>query len=118
MLNFGPINREGGERRLNVAVTRAKINVQLVSSMHYCDIDLSRTKSVGARLLREYLDYAENGVAADAFAFGREVVIYGQRLRSVGHGYFEHAVARRARRVAVYQARVFVAQRRQALYVV
>ena len=64
MLNFGPINREGGERRLNVAVTRAKINVQLVSSMHYCDIDLSRTKSVGARLLREYLDYAENGVAA------------------------------------------------------
>ncbi len=64
LLNFGPINREGGERRLNVAVTRAKINVQLVSSMHYCDIDLSRTKSVGARLLREYLDYAENGVAA------------------------------------------------------
>ncbi|MDE6284758.1 MAG: DUF4011 domain-containing protein, partial [Bacilli bacterium] len=61
LLNFGPINREGGERRLNVAVTRAKFNVQLVSSMHYYDIDLSRTKSVGARLLREYLDYAENG---------------------------------------------------------
>ncbi|MDE6442296.1 MAG: DUF4011 domain-containing protein [Clostridia bacterium] len=64
LLNFGPINREGGERRLNVAVTRAKFNVQLVSSMHYYDIDLARTKSVGARLLREYLDYAENGIAA------------------------------------------------------
>ncbi len=64
LLNFGPINREGGERRLNVAVTRAKFNVQLVSSMHYYDIDLTRTKSVGARLLREYLDYAENGIAA------------------------------------------------------
>lgn len=64
LLNFGPLNREGGERRLNVAITRAKCNVQLVSSMHYTDIDLSRTSSVGARLLREYLDYAENGEIA------------------------------------------------------
>ena len=61
LLNFGPLNRAGGERRLNVAVTRAKSNVQLVSSMHYTDIDLKRTSSEGVRLLREYLDYAENG---------------------------------------------------------
>ena len=61
LLNFGPINREGGERRLNVAVTRAKCNVKLVSSMRHTDIDLSGSKSVGARLLRDYLDYAENG---------------------------------------------------------
>ena len=61
LLNFGPVNRAGGERRLNVAVTRAKYNVQLVSSMHYGDIDISRTNSVGARLLQDYLDYAENG---------------------------------------------------------
>lgn len=59
--NFGPLNRIGGERRLNVAVTRAKCNVQLVSSMHYTDIDLKRTSAEGARLLREYLDFAENG---------------------------------------------------------
>lgn len=59
--NFGPLNRMGGERRLNVAVTRAKCNVQLVSSMHYTDIDLKRTSAEGAKLLREYLDYAENG---------------------------------------------------------
>lgn len=59
--NFGPLNRAGGERRLNVAVTRAKCNVQLVSSMHYTDIDVKRTSSEGAKLLREYLDYAENG---------------------------------------------------------
>lgn len=62
--NFGPLNRIGGERRLNVAVTRAKCNVQLVSSMHYTDIDLKRTSSEGAKLLREYLDYAENGEIA------------------------------------------------------
>ena len=62
--NFGPLNRMGGERRLNVAVTRAKCNVQIVSSMHYTDIDLNRTSAEGARLLREYLDFAENGEIA------------------------------------------------------
>lgn len=62
--NFGPLNRVGGERRLNVAVTRAKENVQLVSIMHATDIDLSRTQAEGARLLREYLDYAEHGDVA------------------------------------------------------
>lgn len=62
--NFGPLNREGGERRLNVAVTRAKHNVQLVSSMRHTDIDLNRTSSEGAKLLKEYLDYAENGSIA------------------------------------------------------
>ena len=61
LLNFGPLNREGGERRLNVAVTRAKFSVLLVSSLHACDIDLSRTKSRGVTLLHDYLDYAEHG---------------------------------------------------------
>ena len=62
--NFGPLNRVGGERRLNVAITRAKHNVQLVSSMHYTDIDLSRISADGGKLLRAYLDYAENGASA------------------------------------------------------
>ena len=62
--NFGPLNRIGGERRLNVAVTRAKCNVQLVSSMHYTDIDLKKSGAEGIRLLREYLDLAENGEVA------------------------------------------------------
>ena len=62
--NFGPLNREGGERRLNVAVTRAKDNVQLVASIHYTDINLSNTGSEGVRLLRAYLDYAQNGEQA------------------------------------------------------
>ena len=62
--NFGPLNRAGGERRLNVAVTRAKINVQLVSSMHHTDINLNQTSAEGVRLLKEYLDYAENGIVA------------------------------------------------------
>ncbi len=62
--NFGPLNREGGERRLNVAVTRAKDNVQLVASIQYTDINLNNTGSEGVRLLRAYLDYAQNGEQA------------------------------------------------------
>ena len=64
--NFGPLNRVGGERRLNVAITRAKYNIQLVSSMHYTDIDLKRTASVGVKLLKEYLEFAEtNRISLD-----------------------------------------------------
>ncbi len=61
LMNFGPINREGGERRLNVAFTRAKHNVKIVASMRAFEMDISGTKSEGVRLLRAYLDYAENG---------------------------------------------------------
>jgi len=66
LLNFGPLNREGGERRLNVAVTRARLNIKVVSSLHASEIDLSGSKSVGARLLRDYLDFAENGTASES----------------------------------------------------
>lgn len=62
--NFGPLNRIGGERRLNVAVTRAKINVQLVTSMKHTDINITENSSNGKRLLKEYLDFAENGCIA------------------------------------------------------
>jgi very-short-patch-repair endonuclease/exonuclease VII large subunit len=60
-LNFGPINKKGGERRLNVAVTRAKSKIILVSSLKAGDIDLTRTQSEGLRVLRDYLEYAESG---------------------------------------------------------
>lgn len=59
--NFGPLNRLGGERRLNVAITRAKYNVQVVSSIHSYDIKEDRISSVGPKLLKDYLDYAERG---------------------------------------------------------
>ncbi len=60
-LNFGPLNRQGGERRLNVAVTRAKSKITLVSSIIAGDIDLTRTKSKGIEYLRDYLEYAASG---------------------------------------------------------
>jgi very-short-patch-repair endonuclease len=70
LMNFGPLNQDGGERRLNVAVTRARYNIKLVSSIMPEDIDLTHTQSLGARLLREYMVYARDGVASLA-SFGR-----------------------------------------------
>jgi hypothetical protein len=61
-LNFGPLNRQGGERRLNVAVTRARQKLILVSSIRASDIRPSTAK--GIVFLQQYLDYAEHGLAA------------------------------------------------------
>ncbi len=57
---FGPLNNSGGERRLNVAVTRAKYNVTVVSSIQADDISLNNTDSLGVALLKQYLDFANN----------------------------------------------------------
>lgn len=67
-MRFGPLGVSGGERRLNVAITRAKINVKLVSSILPSDIDLSRTESDGIRMLRSYIEFAMNGEATLAAA--------------------------------------------------
>lgn len=61
---FGPLSRPGGERRLNVAASRAKINMKIVSSLHYFDIDTEGLVNEGASYLRTYLDFAENGTIA------------------------------------------------------
>lgn len=63
-LNFGPLNRSGGERRLNVAVTRARRQVVVFSSFSPADLRSEETSSVGIKHLRSYLDLAEQGTAA------------------------------------------------------
>lgn len=60
-MNFGPLSKVGGERRLNVAITRAKYNVKLVGSIMPTDIDCERISSEGPKLLRSYIDFAING---------------------------------------------------------
>ena len=60
-MNFGPLNREGGYRRLNVAITRAKFNVKLVCSFLPTDLRITDATPKGVKLLRDYIDYAQNG---------------------------------------------------------
>lgn len=60
-LNFGPLNNEGGERRLNVAVTRARKLLKVFCSFEPSDIDLSRSGSKGISHLKEFLAIAKDG---------------------------------------------------------
>lgn len=56
--NFGPLNKPGGERRLNVAITRAKYEVKIVSSILHTDLDDEKLNKLGPQLLKSYLYYA------------------------------------------------------------
>src|SRR4051794_2270755 len=60
-LNFGPLNRVGGERRLNVAVTRARRQVVVFSSFEPGQLRAEETSSIGIKHLRAYLDLAAMG---------------------------------------------------------
>lgn len=60
-LNFGPLSRAGGERRLNVAVTRARRQVILFASFDPEQLRVGDTQSVGVRHLRAYLELAASG---------------------------------------------------------
>jgi len=63
---FGPLNLEGGERRLNVAITRARRRMTVVSSFTAADLDPTRLKARGAVMLRDFLVYAAHGGAQAA----------------------------------------------------
>ena len=67
-MNFGPMNRDGGERRLNVAITRARHELRVFSSLKAEQFDLSRTQAAGVRDLKHFLEFAERGPRALAEA--------------------------------------------------
>ncbi len=84
-MNFGPLNRDGGERRLNVAITRAKEQVVVFSSIHGEQINLERTSAVGAKHLRQFLDYAEHGLPAQAQDASAGAFATTGLIASIGH---------------------------------
>lgn len=89
-MNFGPLNQKGGERRLNVAITRATSGVVVFSSFDPAMIDLTRTNSEAVRDLKHYLEFAMQGPSA----LGRAVRAHGN---SDYDSDFEMAVAERLR---------------------
>ncbi len=67
-MNFGPLNQIGGERRLNVAVTRAREALLVFGSLRPEHIDLARTSALGVAHLKQFLTFAEHGSRAFALA--------------------------------------------------
>ena len=60
-LAFGPLNNEGGEKRLNVLITRAKQRCEVFTNLTSDDIDLNRTESEGVKALKNFLYFAQHG---------------------------------------------------------
>lgn len=84
-MNFGPLNNEGGERRLNVAVTRSRQELHVFSSILAEEIDLGRTNAQGVRHFKAFLDYAKRGPDA--------LPAYDQGSLGPAESMFEEAVA-------------------------
>ena len=59
-LNFGPLNQDGGERRLNVLITRAREKCVVFSNFKAYDMHLTANPPYGVKALKEFLAYAEN----------------------------------------------------------
>ncbi|MFL1461630.1 DUF3320 domain-containing protein [Roseococcus sp. DSY-14] len=91
-MNFGPLNQAGGERRLNVAVTRAREALVVFASLRPDQIDLARTAATGVAHLKRFLTFAQLGARAFAVvpsAPGGEVespfeAAVAERLRAKG----------------------------------
>jgi hypothetical protein len=60
-MSFGPVNGDGGERRLNVLFTRARVRCEIFASFDPGDIDPSRVSREGPRILKRFLEYARSG---------------------------------------------------------
>lgn len=92
-MNFGPLNKEGGWKRLNVAVSRAKYEMVVFSVMNADMIDLKRTKSKGVEALKSFLAYAEKGLVQGEHSLNRKANNQGimqticQELEKRGYEY-------------------------------
>lgn len=71
-MRFGPLSNEGGERRLNVLISRAKKRCEVFSSITADDIDLERASGRGVAALKTFLSFAQTGRLATAQASGLE----------------------------------------------
>lgn len=71
-MSFGPVNGEGGERRLNVLFSRARIRCEVFASFDPGDIDPTRSTRAGTRVLKRFLDFAKTGLIEERVATGIE----------------------------------------------
>ena len=70
--SFGPVNREGGERRLNVLITRARLAMEVFSNFTADDIKTESNSPFGVRALKSFLHYAQTGELDHRHETGKE----------------------------------------------
>lgn len=89
-MSFGPLNNEGGERRLNVLITRAKSRCEVFTNIKSSDMKPGPTAKFGIRALKSFLYFAEHG----KFESTKEILeikkepfedIIAERLRNEGY---------------------------------
>ncbi len=85
-MNFGPLNREGGERCLNVAMARARSEMLVFSTLSPDRIDLSRTQARAVADLKHFLEYAERGPSALGAEVYGSIGILSPRLNPPSRG--------------------------------
>ena len=98
LMNFGPINQNGGEKRLNVIFSRAKKNMVVVTSIEA--IQITNTYNAGANALRQYLRYAKAVSEGDSEGMQAALVEYGfirSKSSANNDGALRHAIAERLR---------------------
>jgi very-short-patch-repair endonuclease len=83
-MNFGPLGKDGGERRLNVLISRAKSRCEVFSSITDEDIDLERTRAKGTVAFKLFLHYARTG---------RLSIVQEEEQEEEGRRVFEEEVA-------------------------
>lgn len=71
--NFGPLNNQGGERRLNVLITRAREQMVVFSNFSAADLSTSESSPLGVVALKGFLGFAETGELPKSEASGREM---------------------------------------------
>lgn len=83
-LNFGPLNRDGGWRRLNVAISRARYEMKVFSTLRSEQIDITRTSSEGVAGIKAFLEYTEKGKIA---------LPLKASVKNIKSGFFEKMIA-------------------------
>lgn len=69
-MSFGPVNSDGGERRLNVLFTRARVRCEVFCSFDPGDIDLTKVTKEGPKVLKRFLEFAKTGLIDDKVVTG------------------------------------------------
>jgi len=89
-MNFGPLNADGGERRLNVLITRSRLRCEVFTNLTSDDIDLNRSQARGVAAFKRFLKFAETGIMDVPQASDREAdspfeTAVAEALRQAGY---------------------------------